>query len=298
MHKVPEISVIIPTFNRAQTVPRALDSVLKQSFRDFEVIIVDDGSDDETESVIEAFCERRGADVTYLKQENAGVSAARNRGIRNAQGRWIAFLDSDDEWLPHKLQVQAGFVTAQPGCRIVHGEEVWMRNGVRVNAKRRHRKSGGYIFQDCLPLCVISPSAVMIQKALLIEMGLFDEGYPVCEDYDLWLKISSLYAVGFISDPIIVKYGGHPDQLSRKFVAIDYWRVKALDRILAIRSLSPRDREAARGEIAAKGNILTSGYRKRGNQGPQCREIEAILNRHFAERRTGGALTPASNLKS
>ena len=215
----PLISVIIPTFNRAHVLLKAIDSVLKQTYKNFEVIVVDDGSTDGTTELLSSYIKE--GKILYLKQENKGVSSARNFGVKSSKGDWLAFLDSDDEWLKHKLQKQVELLTERPDLRLVHGEELWVRNGKRVNQKKIHQKFGGFIYEKCLPLCLISPSAVMIERKLYEEMGGFDEEFTVCEDYDLWLKITSLYEVGFVSDPIIYKYGGHEDQLSHKYFAMD-----------------------------------------------------------------------------
>ena len=164
--------------------------------------------------------------------KRSGASHARNLGIRAAQGDWIALLDSDDAWLPRKLQRQVACLQRNPQLQLVHGEEIWIRNGVRVNPRKIHRKSGGMIFFSCLPRCVISPSAVLLKKSLLQQVGMFAEDLPVCEDYDLWLRITARHAVGFVEQAIVVKYGGHKDQLSRQYAALDCYRALALSRLL------------------------------------------------------------------
>lgn len=271
----PFVSVIIPTFNRASVVLRAIDSVLKQTYKNFELIVVDDGSSDETEKILAPYvAEKR---LQFFKQENKGVSAARNFGVKQSKGEWLSFLDSDDEWLKNKLEKQIELLKQKPDLRLVHGEEIWIRNGKRVNQKKIHQKFGGYIFEKCLPLCLISPSAVMIEKKLYQEMGGFDEEFIVCEDYDLWLKITSLYEVGFVEDPIIVKYGGHDDQLSHQYVAMDLWRIKAMLRILNLRQLSIEQKEATLREIQTKARILFLGYEKHQNK-KGLQELEALLS--------------------
>lgn len=270
----PLISVIIPTFNRASVLVRAIDSVLKQSYKNFELIVVDDGSTDETKYLLSPYMDQ--GKLRYFKTENRGVSAARNFGVEKSQGEWLSFLDSDDEWLKEKLQKQLEFLKAHPTIRLVHGEELWVRNGKRVNQKKIHQKFGGFIYEKCLPLCLISPSAVMIERKLFDEMKGFDEEFIVCEDYDLWLKITSLYEVGFVSDPIIYKYGGHEDQLSHKYVAMDLWRIKAMLRILKTRALSEVQEKATREEIARKARILFLGYEKHQNK-KGLEELQALL---------------------
>ena len=221
---MPKISVIIPTHNRAWSIRRAIESVLSQSFEDFELLIVDDGSTDQTQDILKTFKDFR-IQVIKLKK-GQGVSKARNEGIAQAQGEWLAFLDSDDEWLPHKLKAQWDYVSLRPKIKVVHGEEVWIRRGVRVNPKKKHTKPKGWIFQRCLPLCAISPSTVMIHRTVLQKVGAFDPEMIVCEDYDLWLRITPFYEVGLLEVPIIKKYGGHEDQLSARYKAMDYFRVR------------------------------------------------------------------------
>jgi glycosyltransferase involved in cell wall biosynthesis len=255
-----EISVIIPTYNRAQTLPRALDSVFAQSLPADEILVIDDGSDDETRSLIES----RYPQCRYIHQPNQGVSSARNRGIQAARGEWIALLDSDDAWLPHKLARQLRELRDNPGYRLCHSEEIWMRRGVRVNAMTKHAKSGGWIFRDCLPLCVISPSATLLHRSLFDELGLFDTRLPACEDYDLWLRICAREPVLFVEEPLIVKYGGHPDQLSQKHWGMDRFRIQALEKIINTEMLHDADRAAAIEMLIKKAAILAQGADKRG----------------------------------
>ncbi len=256
------ISVIIPTHNRAELLPRALDSVLAQTLAPQEVILVDDGSTDGTEALMAS----RYPSVRYLKQANRGVSAARNRGIKEARGEWIALLDSDDAWLPGKLAAQLEALTAYPGHRLCHTEEIWIRDGRRVNAMKKHAKSGGRIFRQCLPRCVISPSSALIHRNLLKQLGSFDEDLPACEDYDLWLRICAVEPVLFVAEPQIVKHGGHADQLSRRHWGMDRFRIRALEKIINSGRLGPGDREAAAKMLVRKAGILATGAEKRGNR--------------------------------
>jgi glycosyltransferase involved in cell wall biosynthesis len=254
------ISVIIPSYNRAGSLGRALDSILHQTTPPGEIILVDDGSTDATRELVA----NHPTQPRYLYQDNRGVSSARNLGIRAASGEWLAFLDSDDEWLPGKLAAQIRTLDREPGCRICHTEEIWIRNGTRVNPMNKHAKSGGRIFQRCLPLCVISPSSAMIHRSLLEEVGLFDETLPACEDYDLWLRICAHHPVAFVADPQIIKYGGHTDQLSRRHWGMDRFRIQALEKILECRELSEDDRSAVILTLTEKAAILANGAEKRG----------------------------------
>ena len=258
----PFFTAIIPTFNRLATIERAIDSVLNQvACGGVELFVVDDGSSDGTSELVTS---KYGSRVRLFRTENRGVSAARNLAAQNASGQWLAFLDSDDEWFQDKLKRQRDFIEQNPDISIVHGEEIWIRRGVRVNAMKKHQKRGGNLFLDCLPLCCISPSTVVLKKDLFFQVGGFREDFVVCEDYDLWLKITREHSVGFIDTPLITKFGGHEDQLSRRFVAMDYWRLKSLSSILTM-PLSAEHREAALAEFVRKKKILLKGYRRHQN---------------------------------
>jgi glycosyltransferase involved in cell wall biosynthesis len=256
------ISVIIPVYNRVNLVGRALASVYAQNRPAREVIVVDDGSSDGTGNYVRTHFPQ----ARYIRQANQGVSAARNRGIAAARNDWLAFLDSDDEWLPHKLQIQCRALEINPAYRICHSNEIWVRRGRRVNPMRKHAKSGGDIFQRCLPRCVISPSSVVVHRSVMETVGRFDEAFCVCEDYDLWLRVCAAYAVLYVEQPLIIKYGGHPDQLSRRYPAMDRFRIEALEKIIRHGTLSPADRHAAVHMLLQKIRIYTDGAQKRGRR--------------------------------
>jgi glycosyltransferase involved in cell wall biosynthesis len=258
------VSVIIPTFNRALKTARAVASVLYQTFTDYEIIVVDDGSEDNTEDVMQQF----GPRLRYIAcSSNLGVSAARNRGIMESEAPWIAFLDSDDYWLPQKLDVQTTYLNTHPGAVICQTQEAWIRNGRYVNPKKRHLKPSGDIFEPSLRLCLISPSAVMLRRSLMEEVGLFDEDFPVCEDYDLWLRIACRHTVHLIEDRLIVKEGGHPDQLSSRYrVGMDRFRIQALVKLIEGGSLNREQRQGAMEELSLKCRIYGAGCIKRGKQ--------------------------------
>ncbi len=270
------VSAIIPTLNRSETLGRALDSILAQTRPPEEIIVVDDGSTDATTAMIES----RYPQVRLIRQANQGVSGARNRGIAAASGEWIALLDSDDEWTKEKLKRQSEIIAVDPDILLCHTDEIWIRNGRRVNPMKKHRKYGGRIFRQCLPLCVISPSSVIIRRALLDEIGMFDETLPACEDYDLWLRVTARYPVAFIEEKLTIKHGGHSDQLSARHWGMDRFRVQALEKILASGELKDGDRDAALATLIEKLAILAAGARKRG------REQEAVAWENQTERCT------------
>ncbi len=257
-----KISVVIPTYNRAGVLAEALVSVLAQSHAAHEVIVVDDGSSDDTAAMVA--CEF--SEVTLIRQDNHGVSHARNRGIEAATGDWIALLDSDDRWHPDKLARQCEALRVSPGHRLVHCDEIWIRHGVRVNAMRKHAKQGGWIFEHCLPLCAISPSAAMLHRSVFDDVGLFDESLPACEDYDYWLRLTAREPVLFVEQALLTKYGGHEDQLSRKYWGMDRFRIRALDKILRSGGLDEKQFEAARAMLLDKIRVYIKGAMKRGKQ--------------------------------
>ena len=255
------VSVVIPTYNRVKLLERALASVLGQTLPADEIIIVDDGSTDNTVSTLKTL----HPEVKFIQQDNLGVSAARNTGISAARHDWIALLDSDDVWHKHKLERQMAALNNAPEYLICHSNEIWVRNGVRVNQMHKHKKAGGQIFQHCLPLCVISPSAVVMHRSLLEETGLFDESLAACEDYDLWLRICSRYPVLYIDEALITKHGGHDDQLSTKHWGMDRFRIHALNKIISENKLNDSDRDAAINMMVKKISIYLAGADKHGN---------------------------------
>ena len=281
MNTHPTISVIIPTYNRAGMLKEAIDSVLAQDYSDFELIVVDDGSTDETPQILNGY----GGKIKRICQPNKGVSAARNRGIAAASGEFMAFLDSDDLWLPDKLTIQSEFLRSTPDALICQTEEIWIRNGVRVNPRERHRKVSGMIFERSLALCLVSPSAVMLRRGLFDEFGLFDESLLACEDYDMWLRVSCRCPVYLIETPLIIKRGGHADQLSRQPV-LDKYRIQAIKKILDSQMLSVDQYDAGVNMLKQKCALYAAGCRKRG------RAEEAQSYRFLAEKYTPKKETP------
>jgi glycosyltransferase involved in cell wall biosynthesis len=273
-----KISVIIPTYNRCELLQRAVLSVLKQTRPADEIIIIDDGSTDGTRELIP----KKFPQVLYFWQENQGISAARNSGIEKATSDWIAFLDSDDTWSRRKLEYQQKALTENPEFLICHTNEIWIRHGKRVNPMKKHQKSGGYIFEKCLPLCVISPSAVMLHRFVFERFGKFDTNLPLCEDYDLWLRLCAFLPVLYLDKPLITKYGGHADQLSRSTWGLDRFRILALEKIIANPELPPAYKQAAEKMLIDKLKIYLQGAEKRGKAGEleRFRKKLATYDRH------------------
>ena len=254
INKQNSVSVIIPVFNRLKLIPRSMNSVINQTYPVNEIIVVDDGSNDGTYDMIK----ENFPQAILIYQENRGVSSARNIGIQAANSKWIAFLDSDDEWMPNKIEEQISFFIKNPLIKVCHTDEIWIRNGVRVNQMKKHRK--------CLPLCVISPSSIIIHKDIFKDVGFFDENLPVCEDYDLWLRICSKYKVLYLDQKLVKKYGGHKDQLSKKYWGMDRYRIIALEKMIDNPLLSIDDRIATINMTIRKMKILQKGYEKHEHQ--------------------------------
>jgi len=269
------VAVIIPTFNRRDKLARALKSVVAQTQPADEIIVIDDGSSDDTNQFISSSFPQ----VHYIYQQNRGVSAARNTGIKACSADWIALLDSDDEWLANKLAQQFSALVKNPDYKIAHSNEIWIRNGKRVNQMDKHRKTGGWIFKNCLPLCAISPSSVIIHRELFGQIGLFDESLPACEDYDLWLRICSQHPVLYSDEALIIKHGGHEDQLSRKYWGMDRFRIQALDKLLTSSPLSDTQRDDASQMLLQKCKVYLNGARKR-NKLDEVARYEALVNRY------------------
>jgi glycosyltransferase involved in cell wall biosynthesis len=269
------ISVVIPTYNRAVLLERALKSVIAQSYAANEIIVVDDGSTDKTKQLIE----NNYPQIRYIVQINKGVSAARNTGIEAATNNWICLLDSDDSWQPDKLEKQSKALAEKPEYLLCHTNEIWYRNGKVLNQGKKHEKRGGYIFQHCLPLCAISPSSVMLNKQIFDQVGLFDENLPACEDYDMWLRICCKHPILFLDEALTNKYGGHDDQLSRKHWGMDRFRIIALQKSIESNNLHKTDRQAAINMLLTKISIFLKGAEKHGKN-ELCDKFEALAKQY------------------
>jgi GT2 family glycosyltransferase len=259
------ISIIIPSYNRAEFLKEAIQSVLDQDYfkknseaRRFELLVIDDGSTDHTKTVVDSF----SSPILYRYQDHKGVSAARNLGLKFSQGEYVAFLDSDDLWKIDKITIQMSLMKSLPKTKICYTEEIWIRNNVFVNPRKKHQKYSGWIFEKVLPLCLLSLSSALFHRSVFEKIGVFDEDFPACEDYDLGIRIALRYPIHLITKPLIVKRGGHPDQLSHQFWGMDQFRVRALEKAFQM-ELSPVQEEQVRMELIQKCRILVSGFEKR-----------------------------------
>lgn len=266
----PTISVVIPTFNRERFISNCVESVLCQTKKPDEIIIVDDGSIDNTWKTLKklGFSDSKNTRTPfrYIFQNNKGVSSARNLGIKASKYEYLAFLDSDDLWKEKKLENQMLALKQEGfGFRLSHTEEIWIRNGIRVNERKKHAKSGGDIFLKCLKLCCISPSSSLIHRSVFDDVGYFDENLPACEDYDFWLRYCAYENVHYLNEALSIKIGGHDSQLSKAHWGLDRFRVFALEKLLRDKKLDKFKRKQTLKEVISRLEILINGSVKRCN---------------------------------
>ncbi len=262
------ISVIIPTYNRAKYLERAVYSVLQQTLPCAELLVIDDGSTDETAAIIKTIKKMAGrseVEIRYIFQENQGAASARNRGIAEASHDMLCFLDSDDWWKKEKIAEQWAAMNRQPHYLISHTGEIWYRHGKRVNQKQKHAPGQGEIFQRCLGMCVVGMSTVMVRRQLFDQYGVFNPDLLCCEDYDLWLRVSRQEHFLLVDKPLISKEGGRADQLSRIHrLGMDTWRIRSICSLLDTCTLLPTQARLAVCELEKKCAIYGKGCIKHG----------------------------------
>ncbi|MCF7917231.1 MAG: glycosyltransferase [Candidatus Omnitrophica bacterium] len=276
MDKKPSFSIIIPTYNRKQFLKIAVDSVLKQTYPNYELIIVDDGSNDSTEKFIKSY---KNPKINYYYQQNKGPASARNLGIRKAKGEFICFLDSDDRFRTDKLKISYRYIKENPGHKIFHSEEIWYRNGKFLSQKKEHKKPNGFIFKNAAKLCSISISTAVIKKEVFKKIGNFDQNLLACEDYDFWLRVTSQYPVCLIPETLTIKEGGHKDQQSRKYPAMDKFRIYALDKILQTKNLKKEQYQIAYQQLQNKCSVYIKGAALR-KKTKEVKKYKDLLNKH------------------
>ena len=274
----PFFSVIIPTYNRRHFLKIAMESVLGQDFTDFELIVVDDGSTDGTKEMIQDYLGGRGQGeggrVKYFSQENKGPAAARNRGVRESQGEYLCFLDSDDRFMRFKLSVTAEYIRRFPDLRVFHTEEIWYRDGKYLEPKGEHRKPEGWCFEQALRLCCVSPSTVVVHRSVFDTVGFFDESFLSCEDYEFWLRVLHRFPIKLIPQFLTIKDGGRRDQQSQKYFGMDRFRFAAIEKIIP--RLSGDQRRAALQMLIEKGTIYYQGAIKRKKTDESLRYQDVI----------------------
>jgi len=261
------VSVIIPTFNRAVLLGRAVESVLRQTLQCSELIIVDDGSTDDTPILLERLANLVKCSFRVYFQKNRGPAAARNLGLKHSKFALVAFLDSDDHWHRQKLEIQYHSMAQNPDYLISHTMEKWLRRGRHLNQKKKHIPRHGLIFDHCLQLCAVGMSTVMAKKELFDRVGLFDEDLPCCEDYDLWLRTSAVYPFFLIDRALTVKEGGREDQLSVQHrQGMDRFRIYSIQKLLDTVGLNEQLYRMALSELKKKVTIYSNGCLKRGKK--------------------------------
>lgn len=279
------ISVIIPTYNRYSFLEQAIQSVFKQTFACNELLIIDDGSTDGSEILVRRLAEKTSIQVRYIFQKNKGAAAARNHGIKKAQGDLLCFLDSDDRYMPEKLALQVQAME-EHGLLVSHTLEKWLRRGQHLNQKHRHQPPDGDIFSACLPMCVVGMSTVMARRELFDKYGMFDENLPCCEDYDFWLRVSCREKFKLVPQPLTVKNGGRDDQLSVIHrVGMDKYRIQAIVNLLENTSLTKKQYELALYELQRKCEIYGNGCIKHGRKDEGQHYLQLPVN-FFSRRRS------------
>jgi len=204
------VSVIMPTYNRAEFIGKAIDSVLAQDYKHLELIIIDDGSTDDTKEIVESYLSDK---ILYYYQDNSGQSVARNNGINHANGKYIAFLDSDNIYNPGKISTQVAFLNENSEYQVIYGDDEFIdENGNTFSTKNMQRYSG-FIYDKLLINNIISHNTVMARKYCFEEMGGFNEFLSVADDYELWLRFSTRYRFYYM--PVLfVKYRVMENQIS------------------------------------------------------------------------------------
>lgn len=273
----PFFSVIIPTYNRADFLKIAIESVLNQSFKNFQLVIVDDGSTDRTKALINSYQDNR---LLYTYSQNRGVSSARNLGISLSTGKYLSFLDSDDRFRNDKLQITYNTIKEHPEIKIFHSEEIWYQNGRLLGQKIYHKKPKGFVFETAVKLCSIGLSTAVINRSVFVEFGNFDETLAACEDYDFWLRVTPTCPVHLIEEALTIKQGGSFDQLSKKYPAMDRFRIYSLEKVLSSKRLTDKDQKIAYNELKRKCEIYIKGAAKRKNT-EDIKKYQSLIEKFY-----------------
>lgn len=281
--KDPMVSVIIPTYNRVLLLKQALDSVFLQTFRDFEIIVADDGSTDGTDVFLKQLALQPGVSLRVLSLGHSGFpGAVRNSGAEEARGTFLAFLDCDDLWLPEKLERQTAFFRETPGFRICHTREQWLRGEKTVSQKSQKHQREGNLFSFALEKCILGPSTVMMETSLYRETGGFARDLEIAEDYEYWLRLTSRFPVGYLEEPLTVKRAGDWPQLSEKYGQIEIFRIRALKRLVDSGEFSQEQAKEARRILSQKCAIYAAGCLKRGRR-EEAAEYSDLANLFFSD---------------
>lgn len=253
------VSAVVPAYNTAALLPRCIESILTQTVAVDEVIVVDDGSVDKTREVAESF----GPRVRCISQANKGAAGARNCGIRSATGEWIALLDSDDDWVPNKIERQLEAVRQHPECDFIYSDAtVILPDGSTAENFQADKEAPcGWVFDHLLQSCFVNGSTVMARRSALMEAGLFNESLRCAEDYDLWLRVSRRHQFWFVPEPLAF-YERQAESLTRNDAVMAASQIAVLEPILAER-LSATQHSGAKKHLASAYFSLSYATRER-----------------------------------
>jgi glycosyltransferase involved in cell wall biosynthesis len=253
---IPTISVVIPAYNSARYLPAAVESVLRQTVRDVEVVVVDDGSTDDTPAVMAGY----GPPVRYVRQPNGGVSAARNRGIAEARGRYIAFLDADDTWLPGKLEHQMAVLRDHPGRRLCYSAFTVVDADLRPISERHSQRAGTALEDLLLSGNVIgSICTVVCERDLFATAGGFDPALSQCADWDMWVRLARLTEFVYLDEPLVT-YRQHASNMSRGARLLEQDSLRVLEKGFADPGLPANLRGARRRAFGRNYRVLAGTY--------------------------------------
>jgi len=274
MQKKDLVSIIIPVYNREKMICEAVDSVLRQTYSHWELIIADDGSVDNTLKILDRY--KNFPQIRVLTLKHIGFPGeVRNRAVEVANGRWLAFLDSDDIWIEEKLEKQINYLENHLNFRFIHTLERWERNGKIISqAHRKHEKEGD-LFKTSLGKCEIGPSTVIMERDLFVQFRGFRSDLEICEDYEFWLRLTAEIPVAYIDEELVIKRGGHKNQLSTKYGFIEIFKISALKFLVDMEKFEGERMNLARRELARKCRIYSKGCRKRGRE-KEASEYESL----------------------
>lgn len=274
---VPAVAIIIPCYNAQGTLAPTLDSALAQSFRDFVIVAVNDGSQDDTLAILEQYAKRHPDKIQVISQPNRGQTVAKNVGIANSRGEFIAFLDSDDLWAPDKLEKQLTLMAARPDTGLCYtaARQIDVQGAVvgTIGVSASHR---GRCVNELILRNNIVASSVLARRAAIERAGLFDEHLRACENWDLWIRIARDYAVEFIDEPL-TSYRVHPNNMSKNFERMFQARMYVIDKHLPQGDEDPELRERRREALFKAHLSFAKGYVEALRLDEARRELLAAL---------------------
>jgi len=261
---MPKVSTIVPTYNYAHFLRDCVNSIIQQTYKDFEIVVIDDGSTDETRAIVESLIESNpGVQIRYIYQNNQGPAAARNHGIREAQGEYIAFCDADDVWAPEKLDKQLDLFEQDPELAMIFSDmSQQVEDGCYEESYFHKRGINPEKFTNVYSKLIernnfIIPTTVVLRRKILDDVGIFDERYRVGEDYELWLRIAKKYKIGYIDKPLVIRFS-HEGSISRTKDVYCRDNIRITKELLSRYEFSKKERFILRQRI--KQNNYELGY--------------------------------------